>query len=147
MSGEAMAFLKQGFKMAPASNLLGWDLVSLDVEKGEIAVAFTARPDFVNPHGVVQGGFITAMIDDTMGALGFIHTRGPATTLELKTSFLRAARPGRMLARARIVRAGRDIIFMEGTLEDAAGSLLATMSATMKKLAPRDDKESGEGRE
>lgn len=121
----------------PAAKLLGWQLVALDAEKGEITVSFDAKPDFVNPIGTVQGGFIAAMLDDTMGpaAAAFLGGQDFAQTLELKTSFLRAARPGRLIGHARVVHRGKDVIFLEGRLENGAGELIATASATARRIA------------
>lgn len=51
----------------PAAELLGWELVTVDPERATIEVAFRAREEFVNPVGVVQGGFLAAMLDDTLG--------------------------------------------------------------------------------
>jgi acyl-coenzyme A thioesterase PaaI-like protein len=50
-----------------AAVLLGWRLVSVDPEAETIEVAFTATERFLNPAGDVQGGFLAAMLDDTLG--------------------------------------------------------------------------------
>jgi len=56
-------------------------------------VFFDARAGFANPMGNVQGGFLAAMLDDTLGpALAATLGDGEfAPTLELKVSFLRPA--------------------------------------------------------
>ncbi len=52
----------------PASaKTLGIEFVAIDGEHGTIEVKFEARPEFLNPMGNVQGGFLAAMLDDTMG--------------------------------------------------------------------------------
>ena len=51
----------------PAAVLLGWQLVAVDHESGTIEVSFTATEQMLNPMGNVQGGFLAAMLDDTMG--------------------------------------------------------------------------------
>jgi acyl-coenzyme A thioesterase PaaI-like protein len=55
-------------------------------------------------------------------------------TLELKTSFLGAARPGLLYVEARCIKFGRSIAFMEADLKDGDGTILAKMSTT---VAPR----------
>jgi acyl-coenzyme A thioesterase PaaI-like protein len=45
----------------------GWELLAISPEEGTIEVAFTAGGAFLNPAGVVQGGFLAAMLDETMG--------------------------------------------------------------------------------
>jgi uncharacterized protein (TIGR00369 family) len=125
----------------PAAVLLGWKLVAVDPERGTIRVAFEARAEFLNPMGTVQGGILTAMLDDTMGPAAAAHLGGEAfcQTLELKTSFLRPAKPGPLYGEGRVVHRGRDVVFVEGRLEDADGRLIATATATARVVpfAPR----------
>jgi uncharacterized protein (TIGR00369 family) len=116
----------------PAARLLGWTLLEIDPEKGTVRVAFEAREEFLNPIGTVQGGILTAMLDDTMGPAAAATLGGDAfcQTLELKTSFLRPARPGKLYGVGRVVHRGRDVVFMEARLEDAEGRVIATATAT-----------------
>jgi uncharacterized protein (TIGR00369 family) len=109
-------------------------LVAIDPERGTIRVAFEARPEFLNPVGTVQGGILTAMLDDTMGPAATAYLGGDAfcQTLELKTSFLRPAKPGTLYGEGRVVHRGRDVVFVEGRLEDPDGRLIATATATTR---------------
>jgi uncharacterized protein (TIGR00369 family) len=116
----------------PAAGLLGWEPVSVDPEAGTIEVGFTATDQFLNAIGVVQGGFLAAMLDATLGP-ALIATLGPgqyAPTADLHVQFLRPARPGRLTGRGRVVRRGKDIAFMAGELCDDAGQIVATAIAT-----------------
>src|ERR1700689_4424454 len=100
----------------PSAVLLGWELVSIDPDAGTIEVAFAATDQFLNPAGVIQGGFLAAMLDDTMGP-ALMATLGPgqfAPTSDLHVQFLRPARPGRLIGRGRVVRRGRDVAFLAG---------------------------------
>ena len=77
--------------------------------RGEILeVTFNAHAGFANPMGNVQGGFLAAMLDDTLGpALVATLDDGEfAPTLELKVSFLRPAVPGRLTGTGRVVHRG-----------------------------------------
>ena len=106
----------------------------LSAEPGHVRMEFTASEQFLNPAGVVQGGFITAMLDDTMGPAA-VAQLGPgyfAPTLELKVSFLRPAGPGRLVGDGRVVHVGRSIAFLEGTLADEDGNVVATATATAR---------------
>jgi uncharacterized protein (TIGR00369 family) len=118
----------------PAAALLGFELLDIDEAKGAIRVRFTARPEFANPIGVVQGGFLAAMLDDTLGP-ALVATLEPgqfAPTLELKVNFLRPAKPGRLIGRGRVVDRGGSIAFLEGSLSDADGVTVATATATAR---------------
>jgi uncharacterized protein (TIGR00369 family) len=88
---------------------------------------------------VVQGGLLSAMLDDTLGP-ALVATLGPgefAPTSDLHVQFLRPARPGRLVGRGRIVRRGRDVAFMAGELADESGELVAVATATaqIRKMA------------
>jgi uncharacterized protein (TIGR00369 family) len=116
----------------PAAVLLGWELVNVDPDAGTIEVAFTLDERFLNPAGSVQGGFVAAMLDDTLGP-ALVATLGPgewAPTSDLHTQFHAPARPGRFLGRGRVVRRGRHIAHLAGELEDGEGNLVASAVAT-----------------
>jgi uncharacterized protein (TIGR00369 family) len=118
----------------PAAVTLGFELVAVDPDAGTIEVAFTATEAFLNPVGVVQGGFLAAMLDDTLGpALAATLPPGAfAPTLELKVNYLRPARPGRLVGRGRVVHRGGTIAFLSGELCDESGAVLATATATAR---------------
>ncbi len=118
--------------MPPAAVTLGWELISISEEDATIEVAFTASEAFVNPAGFIQGGFLAAMLDDTLGP-ALVASLSPgdfAPTTDLHVQFLRPARPGRLLGRGRVVRRGRDIGFLAGELVDEDGALVAVATAT-----------------
>lgn len=116
----------------PSARLLGWRFVSLDAEAGVLSSAFEATEAFLNPVGVIQGGILAAMLDEATGPVAAAVSGGAvfARTLETKVSYLRAARPGVILGEGRILRQGREILFLEGRLTDTEGRLLAVASVT-----------------
>jgi molybdopterin converting factor subunit 1 len=106
----------------------------LSAEPGHVRMEFIASEQFLNPAGLVQGGFITAMLDDTMGPAA-IAQLGPghfAPTLELKVNFLRPVGPGRLVADGRVVHMGKSVAFLEGSLADEDGNVVATATATVR---------------
>jgi uncharacterized protein (TIGR00369 family) len=116
----------------PAAILLGWELVAVDPDAGTIEVSFTATDQFLNPAGDVQGGFLAAMLDDTLGP-ALVATLGDgewAPTVDLQLQFLRPAKPGRLRGSGRVVRRGRDIAYLAGDLRGPGGEVVATATAT-----------------
>jgi molybdopterin converting factor subunit 1 len=111
----------------------------LHAEPGRVQFEFRATEQFLNPAGVVQGGFLTTMLDETMGpaALSALGPGFMVPTLELKVNFLRPARPGRLVADARVVHQGRSVVFLESSLRDENGALIATATATAR-IVPFD---------
>ena len=123
----------------PAAELLGFSLLAIDEANGAIRVRFTARPEFANPIGMVQGGFLAAMLDDTLGP-ALQATLEPdqfAPTLELKVNFIAPARPGALIADGRVVARGGSIAFLAGELRSEDGTLVATATATARIVVPR----------
>jgi uncharacterized protein (TIGR00369 family) len=115
----------------PAAVLLGWKLTSVDPEAETIEVSFTATEQFLNPAGDVQGGFLAAMLDDTLGpALVATLDDGQwAPTIDLQVQFLRPAKPGELHGVGRVVRRGRDVAFLAGELRRADGAVVASATA------------------
>lgn len=124
----------------PAPALLGWKALSL--EPGRVRVRYTARPEFGNPQGAIQGGFLAAMLDDAMGPALFttLGVEDFAPTIEMKVSFLRPARPGPLIAEGRVVHQTRSLAFLEGTLATEDGELVATATATARIIVSASDK-------
>jgi uncharacterized protein (TIGR00369 family) len=91
---------------------------------------------FANPAGVVQGGFLGAMADSAMGSAAVTYARGAgrkvfASNVEMKTSFLAAARVGTTLeCTAHIVSGGARVAFAEAEVVDDAGRVVARASST-----------------
>ncbi len=118
--------------LPPATSTLGFELIAVDPDAGTIEVGFLASDSFLNPVGVIQGGFLAAMLDETLGP-ALVATLGPdqfAPTADLHIQFLRPAKPGRLIGRGRVVRKGRDLAFMSGELVDESGEVVAVATAT-----------------
>jgi uncharacterized protein (TIGR00369 family) len=118
----------------PAASLLGFELVAVDPEAGTIRVRFQGKHEFTNPMGTIQGGFIAAMLDETLGP-ALVATLAPnqfAPTIELKVNFVQPAQPGALFGTGRVVARRRSIAFLAGELCDEQGELLATASATAR---------------
>ena len=120
--------------LPPAPRLLGRRVIAVDADGGTITVEFTAREEFCNSAGTIQGGFLAAMLDSTIGpALRATLAPGQrAPTVELKVSFIRPARIGTLIGHGRIVHKGGSIAFLEGQLHNTAGELVATATATAR---------------
>ena len=118
----------------PAAKLLGWKVLEAEPGSGRIRVQFEATQDFTNPMGNVQGGFLAAMLDDTLGpALATtFEAQEFAPTLELKVNFVRPAKPGTIYGSGWVVHRGGSVAFLQGELHNAEGDLLATGSATAR---------------
>lgn len=121
----------------PAATHLGFKFLEVDAEAGRVTIEFTARPEFLNPAGFVQGGFLAATLDDTMGPAVVAKSQGALFTssIDMNVSFLAPAKPGKLIGRGEILRLGKTIAFLQATLEDEDGAVVAraTSSARLVK--------------
>jgi uncharacterized protein (TIGR00369 family) len=115
------------FEEPPTAKLLGWKLRAIDPDAGTIEVGFTADERFTNPGGTVQGGILATMLDDAQGPALFGSTHGKiyAPTINFNVSFVKPAKPGKFVAKGRVLNVGRSIAFTEAELFDADGDLVA----------------------
>ena len=124
------------FEAPPSAKLLGWTLRAIDTATGTIEISFTADERFLNPAGTVQGGFVAAMLDDTQGPALFGMTNGEvyAPTIDCHIAFVKTAKPGKFIAKGRVVSLGKTIAFTEAELFDEAGELVARGTFTNRVM-------------
>jgi len=130
--------MRHELPMPPAGETLGIVFTRIDADAGTIEVEFEARPQFANPAGNIQGGFLAAMLDDTMGpALAAMLAEGQfAATLNLNVSYERAAKIGKLQGKGRVVRRGKDVCFLAGELfQDGQRVASATATAIIRPLS------------
>ena len=122
------------FTAPPSSKLLGWHLIDARPEQGWIRIGFDGRKDFCNPAGFIQGGILSAMLDDTMGPAVFVMTDGKlyTATITMTVNFLAPARPGKLIGEANVTQLGRTIAFAEGKLMSEDGTVLATATTSAR---------------
>lgn len=131
---DSSEMLIQLSKHSPSSlKTLGGAFVSLDVHQQAIEMSFDIDDRFCHSGNVVQGGFITAMLDAAMAyaAIGSFGLDIRVPTLEIKVSFISPGNPGRLIARGSIVHAGRSTLFLTAQLHQL-GRLVATATSTAK---------------
>jgi uncharacterized protein (TIGR00369 family) len=121
-----------------AAATLGMEFIDADVEAGTIELGCVATEDFTNPAGNVLGAFQAAMLHDTVGPalLATLAADRFQSTLQLSASFLRPVRPGRLVGRGRIVHRDGDLVYLEASLADPEGVVVAT--AIARVIAMRD---------
>ncbi len=132
MPDSHLMFERYG-KPSPSSTSLGFVLLSLDMKLLTTRVRFEGRPEFCNPAGVIQGGYLVAMMDDTIGMLAGMKagkTKLPST-VDLHTHFLRPVRQGVIEVAARIRNTGRAMLFAEAELYDSRGKEAARSTASL----------------
>jgi uncharacterized protein (TIGR00369 family) len=120
----------------PSARLLGFRLLDARPKDGWLKVGFDGKPEFCNPAGFVQGGLLSAMLDDSMGPAAFVMSEGQfyTTTISLTVNFLAPAKPGPLIVEAQVAQLGKTVAFMDAKLMAEDGTVLATASTVARVL-------------
>lgn len=124
--------MQRGEAQPPAiSTLLAGRIAVVDLDAGTLESHYTATDHFLNPAGQVQGGMLGAMLDDVTAFLvtATLADGEHCATLNLNVSFLRPAKAGAIVGRARLVRRGKEVCHVQGELLQA-GQQVAIATAT-----------------
>ena len=115
--------------------ILGFQDAYLNDENNEWIIEFIPSKDLTHSNGtIVQGGFVSGMIDASMSQLIMFLSEGKALplTLDLDIKFLKSCVPNvKTITSSKIVRKGKSIIFTSGELYQN-NELIAVGSATNK---------------
>ncbi|MEM6546096.1 MAG: PaaI family thioesterase [Pseudomonadota bacterium] len=118
----------------PFISLLGGKLVNLDYQTKSAHFTFDVPTDFCHSVDVIQGGFVTAMLDAAMSHAAFASDDSVMglSSLEISTRYLDVARAGKLLAIGRVVRMSYKTAFLEGELRNLDDVLIATTQSVAK---------------
>tara|TARA_B100000686_G_scaffold354963_1_gene468539 strand:- start:4445 stop:4882 length:438 start_codon:yes stop_codon:yes gene_type:complete len=131
---EIILPLKKMFSGIPQSTLGIKNIISLDTLDGIASVEYEANQNMCHSGGIVQGGFVTGWIDAVM-ALACMAKCGAdvlVLTLEIKVNFINSAKIGKIISTAKVIKNTKTIAFIEGSLRDKNGNLIATGTSTAK---------------
>ena len=122
----------------PFIELLNGKIIAADNEAQSCTFEFRPTTDHCHSIDVVQGGFITVMLDAAMSHAVFAHL-GPngvsaLSSLEVTTRYHAVTRGGKgpVYAKGWIRQATYKTAFMESELVDEDGKLLATAQSVAK---------------
>ena len=132
MTTETIALLKS--LAQPVTKTLSGQPVAFDAEAQTLSMTFKTTIDFAHTNGsIVQGGFVTAMLDMTMAHLvmGLTDGKSNPISLDINTSFIAPCPVGEHICNARVIRLGQSIGFLAADLytEDL---MLASATSTVK---------------
>lgn len=97
---------------------------------GEICVLGLEIQDFMfNSAGTLHGGVIAFVLDSAAGSL-FKRVHGSGYTLESKIQYMRPLGRGRATCKARFLKRGRLVSFVEAVLSSSDGKPAAIATST-----------------
>lgn len=129
-----LAALYHQIRHAPYPRLVSMRLTLLELDRAEIEM--DAGDQHLQPFGILHGGVIATLIDTATFWAGFgpIPADAGLVNVDLKLNYLQAAKPGRLLAEGRLLRAGRTINYAEASVKAEDGSLIAHGTSTLMVL-------------
>jgi uncharacterized protein (TIGR00369 family) len=106
------------------------------VEPGEVDIELPVRDGLSQQHGLVHAGALASVLDSAAGYAAFTLMPAGAAVLsiEFKVNLLEPARGATIVARGRVVRAGRTISVCRAdavALDGGRETLVATLTGTM----------------
>ena len=120
----------------PCLETLRGNVTGFDEKEKTVTMEFDAIPEFCHSEAqIVQGGFITGMLDSTMAHLviALVKFQSNPVSLDINVSFVAPAHPGLMTAKSKIVRMGKSIVFAYATMKQN-DEMIASATSTIKLL-------------
>lgn len=100
----------------PFAELLGFDFVEQSEQFSHCYIE--VRPELLNPLGVVHGAVFYALADTGMGGalLPSLPEGQLCATIEIKMSYFKAVREGRIDCKTKVVNQGKRVVSLESEL-------------------------------
>jgi uncharacterized protein (TIGR00369 family) len=126
--------MRKALDSVPYAHLLGIELD--EVSSGTATLGLNLRKELTQNHGVIHGGAIASLIDSAtaFAIISLLAPKEKVTTVDLTISYLRPLMNGRIIAVAKVVRAGRRLIVVSAEVTGSDGKLAATALSTYIKL-------------
>jgi acyl-CoA thioesterase len=121
-------------KNTPYLRLLGIELVEISREK--VVMSLEMQEKLQQPYKLLHGGATASLIDTAMAfaVVTSIGAEEKATTVDLTVQYLRPVTEGKVFCTAKVVRAGKRLVFLSAEVANEQGKLTATGLSTYTKV-------------
>ena len=138
MDDANVGLVEEIFQNAEFVRSLGIELISFG--KGWCETRLNGTLALRQQHGFLHAGVLMTLADHTCGgaAASTVPDGRDVITIEIKVSFLRPAAAATVLCRAEVLRAGKNLVFVEATVmgESSEGrTMIAKASSTLAVIA------------
>ena len=133
MDKEGIIKLLQNNK-PPCLETLRGNLLEFDEAERVMTMEYDAIPEFCHSESeIVQGGFVTGMLDSTMAHLVIALEKFQynPVSLDINVSFIAPAHPGTLMAKSKILKMGKSIVFAYATMKQN-DEMIASATSTIK---------------
>jgi len=103
-----------------------------ELKDGYARFSLQIKEDFMQGGGVMQGGLIVAMADETMAhaIMTVLNPHENIVTVELKNNFIAPAIQGALAAEATVFRKGRSLVIADCLVTDGTGQIISRATST-----------------
>jgi uncharacterized protein (TIGR00369 family) len=128
--------LEQRLAVGPFNRWLGFKVLKMD-ESGLELKATWREEWIVNPERrYTHGGILAAIIDVAADYAIAVAIGRPVPTIDIRVDYHKAAMPGDLIAKAKIVRSGGQYSTAEAYVYDQEGALVASGRGTYYTAPP-----------
>ena len=135
---QSMLPADSGLHIPPAC-LVDMQGEPLEYQEGvSLSVRFPVLPRYANPLGHMQGGYIVAALDNTLGPFSYLIAP-PSVTSALNTQYLRPVTAGTafIICIARLTERTRGTLYLSGEARGPDGKIVAMCQAVCQILPAR----------
>lgn len=132
---QSMLPADSGLQIPPAC-LVDMQGEPLEYREGvSLSVRFPVLPRYANPLGHMQGGYIVAALDNTLGPFSYLIAP-PSVTSALNTQYLRPVTAGTafIICVARLTERTRGTLYLSGEARGPDGKIVALCQAVCQIL-------------
>ena len=113
------------------------------IAPGQVEISLAPKPELSQQHGFVHGGALTAIADSAAGyaALSLMPANRGVLTTEMKINFLAPAACDHIIARGKVLKAGRTLSLVQTEIFAVTADqerLIAFLTATFMTIENRD---------
>lgn len=118
----------------PFLDLFNCVITDVNPEEGTCEMEFEVSTQFCHSGDIVQGGFVTMMLDSISAHNTFAKNENiiGVSTLELKVSYFAVSRAGKFRAVSKIEKLTRNFAFLSADLYNSDNIRTASLTSTAK---------------
>ena len=121
------------YEKIPYYSTLGFELQ--EIADGKAIFEIEIREELTQ-NGSIHGGVLASLVDSTCGcaALSLIFPNGYITSIDLQVEFLKPVVEGRLIAKAKCIKSGKNIFFCKAKVWNEKGEIICTGSSQLLRI-------------
>ncbi len=125
--------IKLLYDKIPYYTTLGFDIK--EIADGRAIFEIEIREDLTQ-NGMIHGGVLASLVDSACAcaAISLILPKGYVTTIDLQVEFLKPVSHGRLIAKAKCNKSGKNIFFCKAKVRNENGDLICTGGTQLLRI-------------